>query len=534
MSRIAQTMALSFIAPALLIGQAAAQQPVPGNVQANATSPTNVNLTWTAPAGANGYVVQRAIGSNSLTRLTPDKITAIAYTDAAAPAGSALRYRVKALFPSGATSLSTIVSVTTPGAPSNTASGTGQTGPPPGQPTSDPVVTTSPGAQATVAAGATRERTYTGLVPKSPGTLTAVAPAAASSPALATPTAADPSGFTANLQGSKVTLSWQAVPGINWYLLGGPGMAPNGQQVQGASYTFDSPGPGQHEWTVASLAGQGQGPLNNWVGWPKAQLSIAPEVVHSGRYRVTMIGFHVDEESTDDWWSWDGKGDEVYLAAYFGLKDRRTSDVSMRGHVQSVIYGDVNNLPGRIQAGSGSALGGLRTGDAYPDNAGATLPAAGPEGDRVPLMVWEGPLTDGADELLVAPSIWESDRQVAPFIRWWQKLDQIIPDVFNDEAVKGDLTTPNPHPVVARELDLAFVGAGADRPFGVRPAGATPWMRQQAVVLTREKIESALSSPYRVGGVAPGVIPVTFTDWRDDRIGTGGSYTAYLRVERLP
>jgi len=36
------------------------------------------------------------------------------------------------------------------------------------------------------------------------------------------------------------------------------------------------------------------------------------------------------------------------------------------------------------------------------------------------------------------------------------------------------------HAVVARELDLAFVGSGADRPFGVRPAGSTPWMRQQA------------------------------------------------------
>src|SRR4051794_12139915 len=304
MSRIAHTVTLSFIAPALLIGQAAAQQPAPGNLQASAIGPTNVNLTWTAPAGANGYVVQRAIGSNSLTRLTPDKITAIAYTDAAAPASSALRYRVKAFFPSGATSLSAIVTVTTPGAPSNTASGNGQSGPPPGQPTADPVVTTSPGAQATIAVGATRERTYTGVVPKSPGTLTAVAPAAASSPALATPTAADPSGFTANLQGNKITLSWQAVPGISWYLLGGPGMGQNGQQVQGTNYTFDSPGPGQQEWTVASLAGQGQGPINNWVNWPKATLSIESK---TGNYRIMVTGIRAEQATTDDWWSRDGK-----------------------------------------------------------------------------------------------------------------------------------------------------------------------------------------------------------------------------------
>jgi hypothetical protein len=532
MTRTRRTGTVAVLALALLLSALEAQQPAPGNLKATATGPTNVNLTWTAPAGADGYVVQRGIGQATLQRLTPDKIMATAYTDATAPAATALRYRVKAFFPGGATSLSAIVSVTTPSAPSNTAAGGQPSAPPPGQPTSEPT-TTIAGAQPTTATGATRER-YTAIAPRTTPTLTVVEPAPGPASAPATPAAADPSGVSASLQGDKVTLSWQAVPGISWYLLGGPGMGQYGERVQGTSFTFNSPGPGQHQWTVASLQGQDQGPVNNWVNWPKATLSIAPAQVHTARYRVTMIGFHVDEESTDDWWSWDGKGDEVYLAAYFGLKDRGTNNVSLHGHVQSVIYGDVNNLPGRIQAGSGSGLGGLRTGDAYPVNAGSTLPAAGPEADRVPLLVWEGPLTDGADELLVAPSVWESDRQVAPFIRWWQKLDQIIPDVFNDEAVKGDLTTPNPNAVVARELDLAFVGAGADRPFGVRPAGAVPWMRQQAVVLTREKIESALSSPYRIGGVAPGVIPVTFTDWRDDRIGTGGSYTAYLRVERVP
>ena len=532
MTRITMAGALTAM---VLVSRLAAQQ-APGNLQATATSPTNVNLTWTAAAGANGYVVQRSIGSAAFDRLTPTKITALAYSDAAAPAATALRYRIRAVFANNQSSLSAIASVTTPAAPTNTAS-TGQGTPPPGQPTTEPAAPgTSIGAVDRRAAVPLKNPDGLTMIDRGGVTLSTVTPGgtSASAPAPAAPTAADPSGFSASLQGDKVTLSWQAVPGISWYLLGGPAMGQSGQRVQSTSYTFNSPGPGQHEWTVASLGGQEQGPVNNWVNWPKAQLSIAPAPVHTARYRVTMIGFHVDEESTDDWWSWDGKGDEVYLAAYFGLKDRRTNDVSMRGHVQSVIYGDVNNLPGRIQAGSGSALGGLRTGDAYPDNAGSILPAAGPEADRVPLLVWEGPLTDGADELVVAPSIWESDRQVAPFIRWWQKLDQIIPDVFNDEAVKADLTTPNPHAVVARELDLAFVGSGADRPFGVRPAGYTPWMRQQAVVLTREKIESALSSPYRVGGVAPGVIPVTFTDWRDDRIGTGGSYTAYLRVERLP
>src|SRR4051812_49174076 len=100
-----------------------AQQPPPANLQATASGPTTVKLTWTAPAGANGYVVQRGISQNALERLTPDKITATVYTDAAAPAATALRYRVKAFFAGGATSLIAIVIVTTPTSPRNTASG---------------------------------------------------------------------------------------------------------------------------------------------------------------------------------------------------------------------------------------------------------------------------------------------------------------------------------------------------------------------------------------------------------------------------
>jgi hypothetical protein len=113
---------LGFGAAALLTGSASTQQPAaPGNVHATATAPTTVKLTWTAPAGANAYVVQRAIAQDPFQRLTPDKITATTYTDAAAPPATALRYRVKAFFGGGQTSLSAAVSVTTPSAPTNTA-----------------------------------------------------------------------------------------------------------------------------------------------------------------------------------------------------------------------------------------------------------------------------------------------------------------------------------------------------------------------------------------------------------------------------
>lgn len=84
-------------------------------------------------------------------------------------------------------------------------------------------------------------------------------------------------------------------------------------------------------------------------------------------------------------------------------------------------------------------------------------------------------------------------------------------------------------------MDLGIPGPGVDRPLNMRPVGGTiGWLRQPAVVLTREKIESALSSPYSLGGNIPvGVIPVAMIDYPDDHLGVRGSYTMYLRVQRV-
>src|SRR3954470_21427837 len=73
-----------------------AQQGAPTGLHATASGPTTVSLTWTAAANASRYWVQRAVGSASLVNLPAPKITGTTYTDATAPAGTALRYRVMA------------------------------------------------------------------------------------------------------------------------------------------------------------------------------------------------------------------------------------------------------------------------------------------------------------------------------------------------------------------------------------------------------------------------------------------------------
>jgi hypothetical protein len=107
--------------------------PAQGAVQVSATGPTTVSLTWPAMPGANRYWVRRAIGSAALANLNSPKITNTQYTDATAPAGTALRYQIMGKLANGTFSYSQIASVTTP-----TAGGA------PGPGASPPVATTPP------------------------------------------------------------------------------------------------------------------------------------------------------------------------------------------------------------------------------------------------------------------------------------------------------------------------------------------------------------------------------------------------------
>src|SRR4051794_33547043 len=75
----------------VLLGAGSATALAAQALQANATSPTSVALSWTAVAGADRYYVQRALGhasnpTSNLANLSTPRITATSYTDATAPA----------------------------------------------------------------------------------------------------------------------------------------------------------------------------------------------------------------------------------------------------------------------------------------------------------------------------------------------------------------------------------------------------------------------------------------------------------------
>jgi hypothetical protein len=68
----------------------------PSNLSAVALSPTSIRLTWTGPATATGYIVQRASGSDAFSTIAP-AVTTTSYTDEGLAPATTYNYRVATL-----------------------------------------------------------------------------------------------------------------------------------------------------------------------------------------------------------------------------------------------------------------------------------------------------------------------------------------------------------------------------------------------------------------------------------------------------
>jgi hypothetical protein len=363
--------------------------------------------------------------------------------------------------------------------------------------------------------------------------------------------ASDPSGFTATARGNTVVLAWQAVPGVSWYLLGGPGMGLNGQQVQGTGYIIRDLGPGHYEWTVASLAGENQYALNNGAKWPKANLVLGARTV--GSYRVSIAGFRVDRTTYDDQLNRDGASDEVYASVIFQRFDRSGALVQS-GAVTSRTHGDASRWPTRVPQGSATGHGGLAPRDVVPfgwDERDGQQPVPG-DPRRFPLNVWQGVLADSGDVLVLRPSLWEEDGDPTAF-HWYARFlsganpgeTWGLPGIQQSLATTTDLRPINgisperrgylfwtsndfvEQAIVANKKDY-YVDPGRDRPIGMSDG----YFVDQAFVLTRERIETELS---RTSAIAspPGILTLRLRDRMGGTQPLNGEYVLYLRVERM-
>ncbi len=268
------------------------------------------------------------------------------------------------------------------------------------------------------------------------------------------------------------------------------------------------------------------------------------EATRRGRFRVTINGFRCETETWDDALEWDGKRDEVFLATAVTFVDRQGREL-YKSTPRSPILGDTNNLPNRVQAGSASNKGGIRTGDVFPHQAPwvRQLPLLR-ERDYPPMAVWEGELAQGENGVFVTPTIWEWDPGESAWegwIRWAAAADTQfsarIKDLVHKTRPDADWIVEAASLGVQAAATLFNVGgpvgnAGA-RPIGfVRdvtkdPAGRAFSFSPKVLFLNYDVAQLLVTS--NPAGLGPGVLAISYTEDAYFR----GAYALYLQVERV-
>ena len=96
---------------------------------------------------------------------------------------------------------------------------------------------------------------------------------------------------------------------------------------------------------------------------------------------------------------------------------------------KSMVVGNTKKYPGAIKGGTATNNGGFRNGDIYPTSP--PYAASGAYEDRIPLVVWEGELTEGGNVVVIEPALWEKRGGESIFRLWHEqfpnKIDHLIP-----------------------------------------------------------------------------------------------------------
>jgi hypothetical protein len=125
-----------------------------------------------------------------------------------------------------------------------------------------------------------------------------------------------------------------------------------------------------------------------------------------GRYRLLLTGLEVVRQADDDILGLDGRGNEV-MATAVTLTSVPGQREPIVGFARTKLLGDVRGFPDRIQAGTASPQGGLRTGDVVPQNARLPQLRVAATQDRFPLLLWEGELAETGPRVAVVPILFE-------------------------------------------------------------------------------------------------------------------------------
>lgn len=314
----------------------------------------------------------------------------------------------------------------------------------------------------------------------------------------------------------------------------------------------------------------------------------------SGRYRLSLLGASVNRKTTDD----DNinpqvarRGDEVFFVV--DMQELTPQGTSAPQRRKTPIYGAVasgnsatqqiaasmagTSASERIRAGTMTVDGGLKAGDAVP-YAQPWQRKAPNATDRLPLLVWEGTLTDGRNMLLVAPTVWELDDggwmvgryrnfsasaadmgrlmlgDLPPRAELFRAISDLardrgvvvpLPELLNPQVLaRFSSGTASPPAGATGGVTAAMAGMASssttDRPIGLAYQNGQPVFVPRVLVLnyaTAERLVTPPKTPVPVlpsmfGPTTPmptGTVLVQFRD--DDRL--GGEYVLFLQLERV-
>jgi hypothetical protein len=178
-----------------------------------------------------------------------------------------------------------------------------------------------------------------------------------------------------------------------------------GREVTGGSIDTPILPAGTHTWTVVSIYSQNLGILSPASDWSRVTHTVA---YGTGRYRVSLEGFKAINVTAEDPFRNDGRGDEVFITTQVSEYGRNGRLVSTR-MVQTPTFGDVQNFPARVRAGSASQTGGILPNDQYPAPVELVSQLQPATGNNLPFLLWEGELTEIDNAVILSPAIWESD-----------------------------------------------------------------------------------------------------------------------------
>lgn len=243
--------------------------------------------------------------------------------------------------------------------------------------------------------------------------------------------ARNPKATATDMGPGRVRLSWDpTVPGTQGVMVTGPGIDGGSKMlIGGGPYDLPLLTPGNYTWQLASIYTQNIGVVSPPSEWSTVSHTVQYGV---GRFRISLERFQAISVTAEDIFRSDGRGDEVFITtqvSQFGRVGRLVQSRMMR----TPTFGDVQNFPARVKAGSASPAGGIMPNDSYPAPTEYVSELRPPTANNLPFLLWEGELSEVEGLVMLSPAIWESDED-----------DQLFPSfaAFHANAASGVASRP--------------------------------------------------------------------------------------------